>query len=324
MTNLDRQIRSYIQQVLGSQVHMGDWRGANRLPANLTARYRFILMVLMGQELLLMIDEAPEPEPPAVIKKHTDKVRAKWPEPIVYVRDQVTAYNRKRLIEQRVPFIVPGNQMYLPELGLDLREHFRSPPPPKRQFRPATQAALISVLLDRSQSELTAAGLAPLLGYSTMTLSRAFDELEAVGLAESSAVGRERVLRLRSRRKETWDQAQPWLTDPVKSRHFVAVRSDGLRAGPEALAILTMLGDPRFPVIAISEKQWRSFRRSHPDTERPDREDARYEIEVWKYEPREFDRPGVVEPLSLYLSLRQTRNERVEQALDELMEQIPW
>jgi hypothetical protein len=29
------------------------------------------------------------------------------------------------LIEQKVSFIVPGNQLYLPDLGLDLREYFR-------------------------------------------------------------------------------------------------------------------------------------------------------------------------------------------------------
>ncbi len=28
-------------------------------------------------------------------------------------------------IAQKVPFIVPGNQLYLPDLGLDLREYFR-------------------------------------------------------------------------------------------------------------------------------------------------------------------------------------------------------
>ena len=37
----------------------------------------------------------------------------------------MASYERKRLIEQKVPSIVPGNQLYLPDLGLDLREYFR-------------------------------------------------------------------------------------------------------------------------------------------------------------------------------------------------------
>jgi hypothetical protein len=31
----------------------------------------------------------------------------------------LASYERKRLIEQNVPFIVPGNQLYLPDLGID-------------------------------------------------------------------------------------------------------------------------------------------------------------------------------------------------------------
>ncbi|MCP3980355.1 MAG: hypothetical protein GY716_13720 [bacterium] len=285
------------------------------------------MMDLMGRDLLLLLDETPEQEPPAIIRKHVEQVRAKCTAPVVYVREQVTAYNRKRLIEQRVPFIIPGNQMYLPELGLDLREYFRTPPPSKQRFRPATQSVLILLLLDQDARETTAAALAPVLGYSTMTLSRAFDELESVELAESDAIGRERVLRFSAQRPQTWERAQPWLIDPVRARHFVNIGTSepaGLRAGQDALAHCTNLAEPRKPVIAIGRKQWSSFREVHPDVELEDRETATAEIEVWKYEPREYHVPGLVDPFSLYLSLQKTGDERVEQALDELMQQIPW
>lgn len=324
MPLLEQQIPEYLHQTLGVRPHAAAWDGAGRLPAFLTARYRFALLALEGRELLLMVDEAPDPESPAVIRKHAEQVRAKWAGPIVYVRDRVTAYNRKRLIEQRVPFIVPGNQMYLPELGLDLREYFQTPAPTKRKFRPATQAVLIFVLLNQDKEGTTASELAPALGYTTMTLSRAFDELESVELATSEASGRERVLRFQTRRRDTWERAQPWLIDPVKSRHFVAIRPHGVRAGQDALARYTMLAEPRVPVTAIGHKQWLAFTHEHPEAEVHDRESAKSEVEVWKYEPREHEKPGVVDPLSLYLSVRRTGDERVEQALDVLMEQVRW
>ena len=47
--------------------------------------------------------------------------------PVVYVTRTFAPYECKRLIEQKVPFLVPGNQRYLPDLGIDLREHFRKP-----------------------------------------------------------------------------------------------------------------------------------------------------------------------------------------------------
>ena len=320
----EQQIPDYLHQTLGVRPRAVAWDGAGRLPAFLTARYRFALIDLEGRQLLLMVDEAPDPDSPATIRKHLEQVRAKWGGPIVYVREQVTAYNRKRLIEQRIPFIVPGNQMYLPELGLDLREHFRAPAPAKRKLRPATQAVLIFVLLNGNEDGATASALAPALGYTTMTLSRAFADLESVELATTEASGRERVLRFRTSRRETWERAQPWLIDPVKSRHFVAMLPDGLRAGQDALARSTMIAEPRLPVTAIGHKEWLAFAREHPEAALPDRESAKAEVEVWKYEPRAHERPGVVDPLSLYLSVKGPADERVEQALDALMEQVRW
>ncbi len=325
MPNLEKRVQEYLHGTLGVLIHTTSWEGAARLPAFLTGRYRFTRMELMDREMLLLLDESPAQEPPAIIEKHIGQVRAKWPSAVVYVRDRVTAYNRKRLIERRVPFIVPGNQMYLPELGLDLREHFRTTTPIRPQLRPATQAVLIYLLLHRELPELPAARLAPVLGYSAMTLSRALDELESSELAETEILGRERLLRLRARGQETWERAKPQLIDPVKTRHFITVRRGsvpGFRAGQDALARYSMIAEPRKPVLAVSQKVWASLEAAGVDVEVHDREEASTEIEVWKYPPREYGRPGCVDPLSLFLSLRQTTDERVEQMLEILEETV--
>lgn len=323
MSVLEQQLSEYLDQTLGVRSRILAWDGTRTLPAFLNARYRFARLSLHGHDVLLMIDEA-HPESPAIVRKHIDQARAKWSGPIVYTCHQVTAYNRKRLIEQRVPFIVPGNQMYLPEIGLDLREHFRTPRPAQRTLRPATQAVLVFLLLRRDDAGVTASDLAPVLGYSTMTLSRAFNDLESVELATSEPLGRERLLRLPAPRRQTWESAQPWLIDPVKSRHFVTMTPGGLHAGEDALARYTMLAEPRLPVIAIAHRTWLSFVQEHPDSEVPDGESAACIVEVWKHQPREHHRPGIVDPLSLYLSVGQTSDERVAQARDMLLEQLGW
>ena len=96
----------------------------------------------------------------------------------------LASYERKRLIEQKVPFLVPGNQLYLPDLGINLREYFRKPPvAPDTALSPATQAMLIIVLLRKPwRAEWQPAEVVNELGYTAMTLSLAVKELTGAGI----------------------------------------------------------------------------------------------------------------------------------------------
>ena len=56
----------------------------------------------------------------------------------------------------------------------------------------------------------------------------------------------------------------------------------------------------------------------------PQEEPGTTEVEVWSYSPDLFARDGVVDPLSLYLSIRGSSDERIEMALEKLEEAFPW
>jgi len=55
-----------------------------------------------------------------------------------------------------------------------------------------------------------------------------------------------------------------------------------------------------------------------------DSEQATARIEVWSYEPKLLGNNESVDPLSLYLSLRYSPDERVHQQLERLIEEVPW
>jgi hypothetical protein len=48
------------------------------------------------------------------------------------------------------------------------------------------------------------------------------------------------------------------------------------------------------------------------------------EIEVWSYDPKLFATAGVIDRLSLFLSLWDENDERVEAALEQMMKEMPW
>ena len=47
-------------------------------------------------------------------------------------------------------------------------------------------------------------------------------------------------------------------------------------------------------------------------------------IEVWRYDPDLLAKNGVIDPLSLYLSIRANDDERIQIELKDLMNSIKW
>ena len=318
-----QQLERYLRDALGVEVAAVPWRDAGRLPQFLRERYDFAQATLLGVPCLFVIDAIPTEATPAVVHKHLELLRDKQDAEVVYVRPQVTAYNRKRLIERKVPFIVPGNQMYLPMLAIDLREYFRRirTASESAAFSPATQAVVIHAMLHRIMDELVPLDMARRLGYSAMTMSRAFDELEAAHIGQATIRGRERRLRLAATGQELWAQAQPFLRSPVNKRLTIPRYAPlvGIGAGLTALAHYSMLAPPEWPTLAVSREQWKKFRRGHTVTPLPTADPDGMEIEVWSYPPSLFAQKNFVDPFSLYLSLKHEQDERTQAALDEMV-----
>jgi DNA-binding MarR family transcriptional regulator len=320
-------IERYLEETLGLTVRLSAWNASDRLPIYLRDGYRFYAAELLSMQCLFMVDRADEAPSPASVRKQMGQVEPKWNGELVYVRMQVASHQRKRLIEQRVPFLVPGNQMYLPMLGIDLREHFRKQREKPLTLLPATQALILHLLLHRDEKAQTPAELANRLGYAKMTMTRALNELEVEQLCDVSRKGRERWLRLKGTPRELWKAALPLLRSPVRQRNHVRwVNHEpiGHMAGLEALAKRSMLAPPNRPVFAVSADRWKKEQghstRLPANTDDPDA----IEVEVWNYDPTLFSGRGVVDLLSLYLSLKDHEDERVQVALEEMMGGVQW
>jgi DNA-binding MarR family transcriptional regulator len=321
------QLERYLHDTLGIVVTTKPWRGSERLPHFLNEVYGFAETDLLGMHCILAVDLSPAEQSPALLHKHMDLLRTKQNADVIYVRAQVTAYNRKRLIEHKVPFIVPGKQMYLPMLAIDLREHFRRLRAERPKFSPSTQVAVIQTLLRGTEEVLTPLEMAQRLRYSAMTMTRVFDELQAANLAEVTVHGRERHLRFTGSRQEIWTRSQPFLRSPVNKRLFIRrteAGQRGIRAGLSALAQYSMLAPPAHMVYALSREDWRALRQQHKSVAVPAPDPDVHEIEIWSYPPALFADRDVVDPLSLYLSLKDDRDERIEASLDEMMRNLGW
>ena len=333
------QFEKYLHDTLEISLTCAKWKKGAHLPIILQDRYQFFETRILDLPCLLMVDHGDErEESPATLRKHIAHLQLKWSGPVVFVRDRIDFYRRQRMIEQKIPFVVPGNQMYLPMLGFDLREHFRNLRTAARTLRPSSQAVLFHALL-QDDNDLSPTSLAKRLGYTLMTMSRSIDDLESAGLGKISGTGKGRGkgrrLLLKGPKRELWDKAQALLNSPVKhsGAYFVddaTLMTAGMMAGDSALAHYSMMAEPKKTAKAFSRKKWDAIRTismglvKNAMTPAMKDEAGAWDIEVWSYSPALFARDGVVDRLSLFVSLRDTPDERVKSALNKMIEEVSW
>lgn len=327
MENLRRDFERYLVETLDISAKPAPWAEENTLPFYLRNLYAFSQVSILNTPCLVMVPREETEQAPTVIAKHIRQVAKTGKREVIYASRKISAYNRKRLIEHKVPFIVPGNQMYLPPLGIDLREHFKAIQNARPQWSPSTQAAFLYALIHDQGQGFTPKELAGRLGYASMSMTRAFNELESAELGSVAREGKQRVLRLDRDKKALWEKALGFLQSPVKKGIWLKLASNqrpGVEAGLTALARHSVLAGPANPVFAMSIGDWKKFRERNDVMELPVAEPDACRIELWTYAPGLFAENGVADRFSLYLSLRGTDDERVESALEEMMEQVRW
>lgn len=320
-------LERYLEELLHERFEIFPYEAVSGLPAFIGHSYTLFRTEIFGRSVIIVAN-IESSATPAEIAKHVDIVRNATNSMVVFATNSLSAYNRSRLIAQGVPFIVPTNQLYMPELMIDLREHFRAPQ--RRQtssLSPTAQAVLFLHMLRPDETASSSpSDLAKRLNYSAMSVGRAFKELVALGLAESVKHGKERHIQFKTESRQLLDNATPYLRSPVRALKFVQGDAPSALlklAGEAALAQLTDLAPPRLPTFAVAASEWKAFSHEYGLTE-TNQEEAEFTIETWSYDPKTLSDTSVVDVLSLYAQFRGHRNERVAMAADQVMKNLPW
>jgi DNA-binding transcriptional ArsR family regulator len=322
-------LQTYLATTLGIAVPaLSAWPGVKTLPRYLADGFAFHELDLWGKVCLLMVAKQEAPTP-VELQRQLRLVERLAGLPVLYGQAEMTARQRQRLLELFVPFVVPGRQLFLPPLGVDLREQYAA------QARhhapalgPAAQAVLLAGLLGYWGMDDHASAIARRFGYSAMTLSRARRELLDRGLVNLQGDGRGARWSLNGTRAAVWQAALPALRSPVLRRMWCNLPENERKrlpmAGLTALAEYSMLAGPAVPAVALSDAAWWSMLDRLPSLRQAEELfEGAVEVEIWSYDPHILIEPPVrnVDRYSLFLSLQPAAeaDERVAQALEAMM-----
>ena len=258
------------------------------------------------------------------LKKHLDLIRKTFNKNTIAVIPQLEAYSRARLIEKKIPFIIPGKQMYLPDLLIDLKEYGNKPKEIPKTMRPATQFLLLYHLQVKSLEGINLKSIAEILDYDAATISRAVYYLHNTGLCTLEGA-KEKILHFNKTKKELWKEAEPLMNNPIKKTTYYTGWVDDanmFKSNNNALAHYTDLNDDIIEFYAVRPGYTKLIGGVNL------RETAIHEgnvcIEEWKYNPSLLTKGDFVDPLSLYLCFRNEHDERIEMALEQIIEQLAW
>lgn len=267
--------------------------------------------------------------------KHLLKAREIIKIPVVAVFDSLEAFNRKRLIEKKIAFLVPGKQLYIPEFVLDLREYSMIAKKKKEKLIPVAQQIFLMFLLDKSNKlkieQLQFKRLAELFSINPMGISRAVENLKNQGLIEIVGT-KEKTIRFNEVKAKLWliAKEQNILISPVIKRVFVDElphNENLMKTYDSALEEYTNLNPSHQNYYAIEKGIYQKMKEQDLLVNENNYE-GEFCIEVWKYNPLIvkllFEEAQLVDPLSLSLCYKDAYDERVEMAIEQIENKYLW
>jgi len=260
-------------------------------------------------------------------EKQIRLISEKFDMPVALGFENISRTQRDSLMERSIPFISASGQLYLPFLGIALSNRFpRSTKIKPEKMMPVTQALFLYMLYQSKGRPIMKKDAADAIGATRTSITRASEQLAAMRLISQEMKGKEYYMTLQGAGIDAFENAKPYMINPVQ-RIITVAEEPGFGnyplSGESALAKLSMLNDPVIPVRAV--------RKSGINQEDVAEIDIRWEpekkavrLELWKYDPCLFMRNGTVDPVSLAMSFEGNADERIEGAIEEVLEGYQW
>ena len=238
--------------------------------------------------------------------------------------DRTTFYMKEKLIEEGIPFVIDGKQVFLPFIGYLLSKENERELAPVHLISFLTQKMLLIAIYER-WNEVKVSDAAKRLEVSKKSVSRCFDELEYLNIDVLGMKGKSRVINIPDDRKQLWQQIESVLRNPV-IRRFILRKDMKLekKAGISALCEYSLLSDNAYPTYTVTKKELKASGVKEEKQVSELEEIGCVVLELGYF--IDFSGKGLQDPLSVVLSLKgeEQEEERVDISISEMLEEYVW
>lgn len=334
-----KELFEYVNDLIGLpfQIDVTERDWGKILPMYLTASYTIKAARMLNLKVAIAMPNTVDEQPTvSQLRRHMENIRQFTNTPVIFVFDKMEAYNRRRMVQQQVNFIVPFKQLFVPELLMAFTELKGDKTPKAAHFTPMAQLLTFYWLLCREEDipveDVPLNEIAALFETNAMAITRAADNMAELDICRRTP-GREKSLQFNYSKAETWHiiKQRNLAINPVQKTVFIDERppvEQLLTTNINALAAYTDLNPVAQSWYAIDKTAYQAYKKTN-QWPRENRREGRFAIEVWKYNPALLRQKllwleNTTDPLSLYYYFANDADERIQDALAQLEKQQTW
>jgi hypothetical protein len=318
-------LEKYITNTLGIDINIIPLpeREQKNIPLYLRSIYNFRTLQIFKRDILFLKQKQNEYLTAEQYRKHTQIVENALNLPAVLIIEPIEPYNRKRLIEKQVAFIIIDKQMFIPQLLIDLKDFRYKTQKRKNEIQPAAQCLLLYHLQKENLEKMNFKEIAAKLNYTPMTITRAANEFSHTKICHIDGTKDKRII-FEKDKKALWEMASPYMQTPVKRKIFIDeyIKEDLLyKTNFSALSFYTNISEDQNVCYAISKFDY-FYLKKHKQINITNKIEGHTCLEIWKYAPAILANDGIVDPLSLYLTFKDSNDERIAKEIEGMIESL--
>jgi len=319
-------LKKYLKKILNINVNLDGVKKSElkKLPLYIVELYEIVISNLYERDVLFLFLKYDNNDiTPLQYYKHVKLIEEKFDLPVVIVFNNLESYNRKRLIEKQVGFIVIDKIIFIPQLLISLKDFRNATDLKKIYFRPADQFLLLFHLQKESLSNKNFKRIAEITNYSPMTITRAFYRLKELNLCEITGTKSKMVL-FESDKRLLFEKAKKYFINPIKRRLYIEELPENvnlIKSGTNALSFYSELSDENINYYAISYVDF-NFLMKNKKIKVVGKYETKNVLEIWKYPPVLLSSGGYVDILSLYIIYKDYYDERIQMELEKIVKKI--
>lgn len=293
-----------------------------QIPFGLIGSYDYYQTEIFNTPFIIAgVGDEEENITPSVLARQKEVLQKQTGLTPIFIFHKIASYLFHRYTQNNIDIVVGNRQLFLPSILLIVGKE--KPKPHKEADKPPVlfQLVVLYHLEKENIDGITMQELVAKLKTSYATVNRCIRWMKDNGFITLTG-GKEKQIRFNFQGKNLWEEALPYMGSPIDFVVYTSelgISDNCLISEQNALAGYSLLNGGPYR-IAISKDEYKNLKQKNIYWD----QFGEAGIEVWKYDPNLLSDTGVVDKLSLYLLLKDYKDDRVQIELENMLNEIKW